>query len=444
MFHSVAAPKKNNANTRRLRMESLESRYMLSHPTVTAVNVSSTEWAESFVAYLESSGLGTGGYAIPVGSSAQLNTLPWTNINQVKITFSEDVKVEASDLSISGVNTTAYSFSGFNYNSTTYTATWTLSSSITRDKLLLDLDADGMDPVCSTASNEVLDGTWVNGVSTYSSGSTTGGTDFEFRINALPGDSTANNTVNILDMSYVMQRNGKTVADSGYSIFADVNGSGDISSLDTQLVQARVGSTLPTTDPVGMSDDAPTTAGIDDISVDIDATDYVLALTDLFEDAETAPANLSYSVASNTNSDLFDSLTINAAGELVMDFDSTASGDATLTIRATDASGLIVETTVTVHISDAPLIGQFTVYNEIGNYWTIVGVVSDTDDSVEGYVVTFGGVLAAYNLTAVVQSDGSFTITVDVTDMQEGIATAVTTDPHGVASNSAMCVVTTV
>ena len=143
---------------------------MLSHPAVAAVNLASTQWAPSFVSYLESAGLGTGGYAIPVGSTNQLQTIPWKNVDQIRITFSEDVVVAAADLSVSGVNTTAYTFSGFSYDSNTKTATWTLSAPITKDKLLLDLDADGLAPVRSVATGEVLDGAWVNCQSTLSIG----------------------------------------------------------------------------------------------------------------------------------------------------------------------------------------------------------------------------------------------------------------------------------
>jgi hypothetical protein len=39
---------------RSLRLECLEDRNMLSHPAVAAVNLASTQWAPSFVAYLES------------------------------------------------------------------------------------------------------------------------------------------------------------------------------------------------------------------------------------------------------------------------------------------------------------------------------------------------------------------------------------------------------
>ena len=94
-------------------MEVLEPRWVLSAPSVADVNVCSTEWATEFVDYLETSELGTDGYSIPVGSSAQLQTIPWVNVDQIKITFSENVDVQMGDLSLSGVNTTAYEFSSF-------------------------------------------------------------------------------------------------------------------------------------------------------------------------------------------------------------------------------------------------------------------------------------------------------------------------------------------
>ncbi len=411
---------------------------MLSHPAVAAVNVASTDWASNFVSHLESSGLGTDGYAIPVGSSAQLQTLPWTNINQIRITFSEDVTIAAADLSISGVNKTAYVFSGFNYDPNTLTATWTLDAPITKDKLVLDLDADGMAPVQSVSTNDVLDGAWTDCQSTYNSGNGQGGTDFQFRFNVLPGDANASNGVTLTDAFLAGQKIGKIAGQSGYDIRCDVDGSGNIATSDYYAIRAQIGCTLPTGDPIGMTNDAPTTSGIPDVSVATNTTDYVLSLPDFFADAETASADLAYSIINNTNASLFDALDIDSSGDLNLDFAASTTGDATLTIRATDEAGLIVDTTVTVHISDAPIIGNFYCINEISNFWTLTGTVTDNDDDVEGYVVTFGGVLAGYYLTTTVGADGVFSLTVELVGLQQGTATAQTCDPHGVLSNLAM------
>lgn len=414
---------------------------MLSHPAVAAVNVASTQWDPSFVSYLESAGLGTGGYAIPTGTN-QLKSLPWKNVDQVRITFSENVVITAADLSVSGVNTAVRTFSGFSYDANTNTATWTLSAPITTDKLFLDLDADGLAPVCSAATGEVLDGAWVNCQSSFPSGNTQGGTDFEFRFNAIPGDVDASNYACLTDVMLVARQIGKSTTSPDYNYRCDIDGSGTVTTDDYQFTRHQLGATPPAGNPVGMTNDAPTTSGIPDLSIATGTVDYVLSLTDFFGDAETLPSDLIYSIVQNSNSSLaqnsepslFDSIDIDSSGNLVLT-SSNVSGDANITIRATDSVGLVVDTTITVHISDAPAISNFYIINEISDIWTLTGTVTDNDDDVEGMVVTFGGVLANYNLTATVDEDGVFLLTVELAGLQSGIGTAQTCDPHGVLSN---------
>jgi hypothetical protein len=198
-----------------------------------------------------------------------------------------------------------------------------------------------------------------------------------------------------------------------------------------------MGNLLPSGDPVGMTDDAPTTCGIPDVSVATYTTDYVLSLTDFFADAETAAENLTYSIVGNTNSSLFSSLDINAERELDLSFASGIKGDSTITVRATDPSGIFVDTSFSVHVSNRPIISNFYCISECDDYYTLTGCVGDSDDPVEGDIVTFGGVLACYNLTATVDSDGVFSITAELIDLQSGTGTAQTADPHGVLSNLA-------
>ena len=423
---------------RNLRLEVLEPRAMLSHPAVAAVNVAGTQWDASFVSYLESHSLGSGGYAIPVGSSAQLQTLPWSNIDQIKITFTQSVSVKAADLSVSGVNTTAFAFANFNYDPNTYTATWNLAAPVAKDKLMLDLDANGMVPVKSLATGEVLDGTWTDCQSTFPSGTGSGGTDFEFRFNVLPGDVNASNNVSVIDPYMTHIQIGKGVGDTGYNYRCDVDGSGTVTSYDEDTVRARMGNALPNGDPVGMTDDAPTTCGIADVSVGSGTTDYVLSLTDFFDDAETAAVDLTYSIIGNSNPSLFNSLNINASKQLTLAFASGMKGDAALTVRTTDPSGIWTTASFTVRVSDAPFISNFYVISEGFDYYTLTGCVGDDDDDVEGFIVTFGGVLASYHLTATVEEDGVFAITVELPSLQGGSATAQTEDPHGVLSNLAI------
>jgi len=411
-------------------METLERRLTLSAPTVADVNVSSTDWTSTFVDHLETESLGTDGYSVPVGSSSQLTSLSWTNLDQIRITFSEDVDVQQSDLSVSGVNTTAYSFSDFSYDSVNYVATWTLSSALACDKILIDLDGNGLDPVEDTSGND-LDGEWTDSSSTYNSGNGTAGGDFEFRFNVVPGDVSGDNGVNFLDAIWVNTKNGLSAGDSGYDIRYDVNGDGDIDSADYVATASRSGSVLPSGNPAGTSNDAPTTSGLADVNVNEDAVDQVLQLYNAFEDAEDDDDEMTYEVLSNSNSALFDSVSIDGYGGLTLDFADDAFGEAELIIRATDADGLFVDTALAVDVTavnDAPVISGFGASKGLGDYWTFHGRVADMDDDVEGMIITLGGVLAGYNVTATVQSDGTFSLTDEFPGLEEGFAFAQTDD----------------
>lgn len=422
---------------RPLRMEALEGRNMLSLAAVAAVEIGSTQWSSAFVDYLESAGFGTEGYAIPVGSASQLQTLPWTNLDQIRIRFTEDVDVQASDLSVSGVNTTAYAFSNFAYDANGYTAVWTLAQALTKDKLLIDLDADGLDPIRSVAGGQILDGEWTDCQSTYDSGDGYEGTDFQFRFNVLPGDADANNGVNLIDATLVRGQIGKNAGDTGYGIRYDLDGSGGIAWNDYYAARAELGDTLPSGDPAGLSNDAPTTAGICDVTVNQNAADYVIQLFDAFDDAEDDDDDLTYSVVGNTNPSLFDSWDIDAYGGLTLDFAADAYDGADLTIRATDSQGLFVETTFSVYVNAAPVITDFIGTAGYDDYWTFGGRVSDPDDVVEGMTVILGGVLDGYGAIAVVQADGTFSVTWQFVGLQTGTATARTFDWHGAESNLA-------
>jgi hypothetical protein len=76
-------------------------------------------------------------------------------------------------------------------------------------------------------------------------------------------------------------------------------------------------------------------------------------LTTSFGDIEDA--SLTYTVTGNTNPDLFVSLQVNdTTGELTIYHDPTTSGVGELTVRATDAGGLFVESAFTVTVNAAP------------------------------------------------------------------------------------------
>lgn len=431
------------ASRRRSRsgyFECLESRTLLSAtpPTVVDVAVASTEWDSAFYSYLNPGGTGIDGYSIPVGSSAQTAPLPWANIDQIIIQFSEDVLVDITDLALSGISTASYGFDHFYYDPQTAIAVWTLESPLLSDQLLIDLDADGLGAITDLDEN-LLDGEWTDTQSTFASGNGTEGGDFEFRVNVLPGDVDSSTNVTYYDYANVYWNLGTASTDQGYNAKYDVDGSGEIDSVDMQLVYDELYNSLPSGSPIGLSDDAPSTAGFDLIDIDDDSVDVAISLTDVFDDLEDGNSSLSYSIVSNSAPSLFDNVSINQQFDnLVLNSAASVSGRAAITVRATDSSGQSVESVAYVDVDrdNAPPVLEISAYY-VGAYtWIIEGDITDSDDVVdETWIVWLDGV---YEARIVVDENGHFEIGViiepEITFYDEW---GWTFDPHGLISDYA-------
>ena len=438
MFKRNRFQKSQNTSTR-LSIESLEQRMMLSSvpPTVTDVNVSSSSWTPAFVSYLEDNALGNDGYSIPVGSAAQADSLPWLDIDRVRITFSEDVEIQKSDLSITGVTNTSYDVDHFFYDPKTMTATWTLGTPLAEEeRVLLDLDGNGVDPVQDLDGN-ILDGEWTDEVSTYNSGNGTAGGDFEFRFNILMGDSYASDDyISWYDYENGLWAQGDTTADPSYDPAIDSDGDGVVEISDWVAVLGHLWTSLPTGTPAGVTNDAPTTTGFDLEVITDRVNDTRVSLHDVFDDIEDSDSAMTYTITSQTNSGLYDSVTIDsAAGELVLSPASTGSGRSSFSLTATDSSGLSV---ISIFVSDldytnsTPLIHGFTSNYLGGDVWEVSGWVDDNDDVVEGFIVQFTGYFAA---RAAVSVDGSFYYRLIIFEFG-GPEFATTWDTHLAESNT--------
>jgi hypothetical protein len=235
-------------------------------PRVSSVKVSGTEWSEPFLEVVDTDAIDLG-YKIP-GGPGQLDTLPWTNINEVHITFSENVVVNASQISLHGVNIANYGGT-FSYNAATFTATLLLPAALGADKLVVHVD----DTITDLGGNK-LDGEWTNASSAYPSGNGTAGADFNFRFNVLPGDANRNGSLTgptdgVLGADVIKVRNAqfRGTTDPLYSVFDDVNGNGMVQGSDVIAVRNRQFSGLPTGSPV-----APAASGA---SLGDDAVDSV-------------------------------------------------------------------------------------------------------------------------------------------------------------------------
>jgi hypothetical protein len=216
---------------------------------VVQVFVAGTRWSQAFRDRLQARGLGSGqyGFAVP-GGAAQLQSLPWANVNQVSVRFSEGAVVDPSALSIGGVNVAAYSpaAGGFHYDAPARVATWTLAQNLGPDRVLLRLGSGG----ATDASGNPLDGEWDNAGDSYPSGDGRNGGDFLFRLNVLPGDVTGNGRVDALDWLHVRSRLLRTARNPGAGAFQytandDLNGDGFISAADLLVLRRGLAGSLP-------------------------------------------------------------------------------------------------------------------------------------------------------------------------------------------------------
>jgi hypothetical protein len=237
---------------------------------VTNVLVDGTSWSSGYYGALASAGQGNGqGYSIPVGSSAQMATLPWGNLNQIQIQFSENVNVQENSLALTGINVANYPFAGFSYANLTHTAVWTLASPIGADRLSLDLKSTGLAGVTDT-SGYPLDGEWTNGASAFPSGGSAGVGDFKFALNVLPGDANQDGIVNGQDLVVVASHWMQTGSRPG-----DFMGSGVVNVQDISVIASNWLAMLPsggaggsasgveaTTLTVGSSSASPAIAGL--------------------------------------------------------------------------------------------------------------------------------------------------------------------------------------
>ena len=164
------------------------------------------------------------------------------------------------------------------------------------------------------------------------------------------------------------------------------------------------------------------------VSVEQDAPNTNVSLHDAFADGVTPDAQLNYQIISNTNSNMFTSVSI-SSGTLTLNYDGDWYGTADIVIRATDQAGNTKDATLAVsvdHVAVPPQIVGFTIIESTPDTYQFYGsVIDDTD--MTGYYVLIYVVETSDYLLAEIQSDGSFSIFFACTN-PGAYATAITCD----------------
>ncbi len=266
-------------------------------PQVVNVVLGSTAWSGRFLQSLASLGpQHIGGWSVGVGSGdQQWRAAPWSNINQIKIVFSEDVFIDRDDLSLSGVSASAFDLSNaaFDYNAATFTATWTLPSAIAADVLELVLNADGASPITDRAGNR-LDGDWTNPAGpadpnggVYPSGNGSAGGDFRFGFAVLPGDVDGDLAVTPADVAAVAAA-GQPFAAASVNAMYDLNGNGLVNATDMLLARRQVGQTLVVTPPAAPAAEFAVAGGATDVLIAPQTSDEVSVVVPAVQESGTA------------------------------------------------------------------------------------------------------------------------------------------------------------
>ena len=108
-----------------------------------------------------------------------------------------------------------------------------------------------------------------------------------------------------------------------------------------------------------VTNNAPSTSGIPDVSINENSGFGFMDLKPHFADAEDLDTDLVYTIVGNTNPALFNSATIVSGSTFRLDYGEDLNGTSDITIRATDTGGLFVESTFTVTVNpvnDAPVL----------------------------------------------------------------------------------------
>jgi uncharacterized delta-60 repeat protein len=197
-------------------------------PVVESASLAAASWGADFRSALAAAGNGAdGGFLLQRRGFVPL--LPWTNLDRVTVRFRGPAgAISRDDLRVRGVNVAAYDVADFAYDPAAGTATWRLARPVENDKLVVELNTNS-EPAA----------------------------EYQWRVNVLAGDSTADGVVNASDLGDLKRRLNRSLASPGsgtsaYSVYADFTGDGKINALDLGAVKQRLNRRLPAGTPASL------------------------------------------------------------------------------------------------------------------------------------------------------------------------------------------------
>lgn len=205
-------------------------------PTVTSVIAAGASWSNGFIDAVDGSGSGAGnglGYVLAGGGNP--TPMPWSTIDTLYVTFSEDVlSVTSSDLQVlSGATNGSISIAAITYDQLTFTAVVTLSAPLGGDRIRLAVN----DSVIDIAGNS-LDG----------DGDGDAGGLHELVFEVLPGDINGDGNVTALDLGQLGTAFNTQVGSPGFNLSADINADDNVTALDLGILGANFNTTVGSID----------------------------------------------------------------------------------------------------------------------------------------------------------------------------------------------------
>ncbi|MBT8128699.1 MAG: tandem-95 repeat protein, partial [Gammaproteobacteria bacterium] len=182
-------------------------------------------------------------------------------------------------------------------------------------------------------------------------------------IDLAANDIDVDNALNLNSISIIgAPANGVLVVNGDGTVTYTHDGSNTSSDSFTYTI-ADISGAISNTATVNIAitavNDAPTTSGIADVTVNEDAANTNIDLNAAFDDTDNLDSELTYSIVGSTNTGLFALTGIDAAsGQLTLDYAANMNGAAQISVLATDPAGQSVDTLFTVTVTpvnDAPV-----------------------------------------------------------------------------------------